>query len=93
MKKCKKCGAPLEGFLYNTVGKLMGIKPSVSDPENLCNKCESEQPQEAETADVVGEQEVSAQEPEVSETDEVKDDTESAQDNEELEEKKDQTSI
>ena len=38
MKKCKKCGAPLEGFLYNTIGKLMGIKPSESDPE-ICNKC------------------------------------------------------
>jgi len=41
MKKCKKCGAPLEGFLYNTIGKLMGIKPSVSDPET-CNKCAEE---------------------------------------------------
>jgi len=41
MKKCKKCGAPLEGFLYNTIGKLMGIKPSASDPE-ICNKCVEE---------------------------------------------------
>jgi hypothetical protein len=41
MKKCKKCGAPLEGFLYKTIGKLMGIKPSVKDPE-VCNKCENE---------------------------------------------------
>ncbi|MCX6740125.1 MAG: hypothetical protein NTZ49_02770 [Candidatus Parcubacteria bacterium] len=41
MTKCKKCGAPLEGFLYNTIGKLMGIKPSAKDPE-LCNKCEEE---------------------------------------------------
>ena len=41
MKKCKKCGAPLEGFLYNTIGKLMGIKPSEKDPET-CNKCEEE---------------------------------------------------
>ena len=38
MKKCKKCGAPLEGFLYKTIGKLMGIKPSEQDPE-ICNKC------------------------------------------------------
>ncbi|OGY42616.1 MAG: hypothetical protein A2Y82_02900 [Candidatus Buchananbacteria bacterium RBG_13_36_9] len=38
MKKCKKCGAPLEGFLYKTIGKLMGIKPSEQDPET-CNKC------------------------------------------------------
>ncbi len=41
MKKCKKCGAPLEGFLYKTIGKLMGIKPSAKDPE-LCNKCEED---------------------------------------------------
>jgi len=41
MKKCKKCGAPLEGFLYNTIGKLMGIKPSAKDAE-MCNKCETE---------------------------------------------------
>lgn len=41
MQKCKRCGAPLEGFLYKTIGKLMGIKPSESDPE-LCNKCEEE---------------------------------------------------
>jgi len=41
MKKCKKCGAPLEGFLYKTIGKLMGIKPSANDPE-ICNKCEDE---------------------------------------------------
>jgi hypothetical protein len=54
MKKCKKCGAPLEGFLYKTIGKLMGIKPSAQDPE-VCNKCEEttteakveEKPQEA----------------------------------------------
>jgi len=39
MKKCKKCGAPLEGFLYKTIGKLMGIKPSEKNPEE-CNKCE-----------------------------------------------------
>ena len=41
MKKCKNCGAPLEGFLYNTIGKLMGIKPSEKDQE-ICNKCEEE---------------------------------------------------
>jgi len=38
MKKCKSCGAPLEGFMYNTIGKLMGVKPSANDPET-CNKC------------------------------------------------------
>jgi len=41
MKKCKKCGAPLEGFLYKTIGKLMNIKPSDRDPE-ICNKCTEE---------------------------------------------------
>jgi hypothetical protein len=41
MKKCKKCGAPLEGFLYNTIGKLLGLKPSEKDPE-ICNKCEAD---------------------------------------------------
>lgn len=45
MKKCKKCGAPLEGFLYKTIGKLMGIKPSASDPE-ICNKCVEEKKEE-----------------------------------------------
>ena len=46
MKKCKKCGAPLEGFLYKTIGKLMGIKPSEQDPE-ICNKCAAEKSEEA----------------------------------------------
>jgi hypothetical protein len=41
MKKCKKCGAPLEGFLYNTIGKLLGLKPSEKDFE-MCNKCEAD---------------------------------------------------
>ena len=45
MKKCKKCGAPLEGFLYNTIGKLMGVKPSEDNPE-ICNKCAEEQGKE-----------------------------------------------
>ncbi len=45
MKKCQKCGAPLEGFLYNTIGKLLGVKPSASNPE-ICNKCEAEKPAE-----------------------------------------------
>ncbi|MCX6746064.1 MAG: hypothetical protein NTX00_03550 [Candidatus Parcubacteria bacterium] len=40
MKKCKKCGAPLEGFLYKTIGRLMRIKPSEKDQE-MCNKCEA----------------------------------------------------
>lgn len=31
----------MEGFLYNTIGKLMGIKPSAGDPE-VCNKCAAE---------------------------------------------------
>jgi hypothetical protein len=40
-KKCSDCGAPLEGFLYNTLGKVFGIKPSESNPE-VCNKCEDD---------------------------------------------------
>jgi hypothetical protein len=35
-KKCKECGAPLEGILFNTIGKLFGIKEST---EGYCNKC------------------------------------------------------
>ena len=59
MKKCKKCGAPLEGFLYKTIGKLMGLKPSDNDPE-LCNKCTEDQKetvsaQPAETAPITPE--------------------------------------
>jgi hypothetical protein len=40
-KKCNKCDAPLEGFLFNTLGKLLGIKESDKTP-GLCNKCERE---------------------------------------------------
>ena len=58
MKKCKKCGAPLEGFLYNTIGKLMGIKPSDKDPE-ICNKC-IEEPASAPQGAVEGEEKVEA---------------------------------
>ncbi|HDQ22478.1 MAG TPA: hypothetical protein ENN28_00710 [Candidatus Uhrbacteria bacterium] len=79
MKKCKNCGAPLEGFLYKTIGKLMGIKPSEKDPE-LCNKCEA-MPAEKQSSEVpaepVAEPEVSAEsaiepeaEPEVPKTEE-----------------------
>lgn len=40
VKKCKKCGVPLEGFLYNFIAaRLFGVKPSVQEPD-LCNKCE-----------------------------------------------------
>jgi hypothetical protein len=49
MKKCKKCGAPLEGFLYNTIGKLLGLKPSAKDPE-MCNKCEADTEEKVEVA-------------------------------------------
>ena len=41
-KKCKECGAPLEGFLYNTIGKIFGIKISEKDSE-VCNKCADSQ--------------------------------------------------
>jgi hypothetical protein len=41
MKKCKKCGVPLEGFLYNLIAKgLLGVKPS-KKKKRLCNKCEN----------------------------------------------------
>jgi hypothetical protein len=40
-KKCSDCGAPLEGLLYNTLGKIFGIKPSESNSK-ICNKCESD---------------------------------------------------
>jgi hypothetical protein len=37
-KKCKECGAPLEGLLFNTIGKIFGIKESENAP-GFCNKC------------------------------------------------------
>jgi hypothetical protein len=40
-KKCSECGAPLEGFLYNTLGKIFGIKSS-EDNSDICNKCEDD---------------------------------------------------
>ncbi|MCX5726407.1 MAG: hypothetical protein NT030_04375 [Candidatus Saganbacteria bacterium] len=39
MKKCKKCGVPLEGIGYWISSKLFGIRPSKKD-QQLCNKCE-----------------------------------------------------
>jgi len=39
MKKCKKCGVPLEGFLYKVIAsKIFGVKPSEKDA-GICNKC------------------------------------------------------
>ena len=39
-KKCKKCGVPLEGFIYKWVtSKILGVSPSKKDP-SVCNKCE-----------------------------------------------------
>ena len=39
-KKCKKCGVPLEGFMYQWIAsKLFGVRPSKKDP-SVCNKCE-----------------------------------------------------
>ena len=41
VRKCKKCGVPLEGFLYNIIAKpLFGVKPGKKDSK-LCNKCEN----------------------------------------------------
>jgi hypothetical protein len=62
MKKCKSCGAPLEGFMYNTIGKLMGVKPSENDPET-CNKCAAK-PATEETAEATPTPEMSTQESE-----------------------------
>jgi hypothetical protein len=42
VKKCKECGVPLEGFLYNTLGKLFGIRSSQENPD-ICNKCADSQ--------------------------------------------------
>lgn len=40
-KKCKKCGVPLEGFMYRWItSRLFGVGPSKKDPA-VCNKCES----------------------------------------------------
>jgi hypothetical protein len=40
-KKCKKCGVPLEGFLYQLVAAtLFGVRPSTKNA-GLCNKCEN----------------------------------------------------
>lgn len=39
MKRCSRCGVPLDGFLYNTIAsKIFGIRPSDLDPD-ICNKC------------------------------------------------------
>lgn len=39
-KKCKKCGVPLEGFMYDWVAsKLFGVRPSKKDA-SVCCKCE-----------------------------------------------------
>jgi len=77
MKKCQKCGAPLEGFLYNTIGKLLGIKPSAKDPE-MCNKCETEPEEKVEEKKVAAEEIVTKPEtqeaPTASEADKEKDD-------------------
>jgi hypothetical protein len=40
-KKCKECGAPLEGLLFSTIGKLFGIKESENAP-GYCNKCKTD---------------------------------------------------
>lgn len=40
MKKCIKCGAPLEGF-FAKIASLAGVKPSTVNPD-LCNKCDAQ---------------------------------------------------
>ncbi|MFH2027857.1 MAG: hypothetical protein ABIJ08_01850 [Nanoarchaeota archaeon] len=40
VKKCQKCGVPLEGIMYKLIARsLFGVKPS-EKKEGLCNKCE-----------------------------------------------------
>ena len=42
--KCKKCGVPMEGFMYKWVAsKLFGVRPSEKEP-GLCNKCDGSTP-------------------------------------------------
>lgn len=38
MKKCTKCGAPLDGFLAK-IAAIAGVKQSLTNPD-VCNKCE-----------------------------------------------------
>lgn len=46
MKKCKKCGVPLEGLMYKIFASpLLGVKPSEKDPDT-CNKC-TDQPKKS----------------------------------------------
>ena len=41
VKRCYKCGVPLEGFLYKIIAKpLFGVMPS-KKKKGLCNKCEN----------------------------------------------------
>jgi len=44
-KKCKSCGAPLEGF-FSKIARLAGVRPSAKNPE-YCNKCEDKIPENA----------------------------------------------
>ena len=44
-KKCKSCGAPLDGF-FAKISALAGVKPSEKNPD-YCNKCVDKIPQEA----------------------------------------------
>ena len=52
--KCRKCGAPLEGIAFKTIGRLFGLGPSENDPE-LCNKCEAKEKIEEEPEDPLSE--------------------------------------
>ena len=41
-EKCAKCNAPLEGFMYRWIAKLIfGVKPS-EKKKGLCNKCDKD---------------------------------------------------
>ncbi|NQT49216.1 DUF2321 domain-containing protein [Candidatus Kuenenbacteria bacterium] len=48
--KCKKCKAPITGFLAKIAG-LAGVKQSTKNPD-YCNKCEKDAPQAPAPAEV-----------------------------------------
>ncbi|MFH1190531.1 MAG: EF-Tu/IF-2/RF-3 family GTPase [Candidatus Omnitrophota bacterium] len=53
-KRCRKCGVPMEGFLYKFVtSTIFGIRPSARDAA-LCNKCDARPGKEAVEGKEVG---------------------------------------
>lgn len=51
-KKCKKCGVPLEGFMYEWISsRFFGLRPSKKDP-SVCNKCEGQVKEEVQGREI-----------------------------------------